>query len=83
VDWSNAVPRDDHARVIEETMRSIVAGSPVAARQNKAQIRSLLDGGLRYSHAQLEASFAFLDSADYHEGIAAFIAKRPPQFAGK
>jgi enoyl-CoA hydratase/carnithine racemase len=78
-----AVPRDDHARAIEETTRTIVAGSPVAARQNKAQIRSLLDGGLKYSQAQLEASFAFLDSGDYREGIAAFIAKRPPQFAGK
>jgi len=78
-----AVPRDDHARVIEETTRAILAGSPVAARQNKAQIRSLLDRGSGYSQAQLEASFAFLDSADYREGIAAFIAKRPPQFAGK
>jgi enoyl-CoA hydratase/carnithine racemase len=78
-----AVPRDDHARVTEETVRAIVAGSPVAARQNKAQIRSVLDGGMQYSQAQLDASFAFLDSDDYREGIAAFLAKRPPQFAGK
>ncbi|HTT09513.1 MAG TPA: enoyl-CoA hydratase/isomerase family protein [Burkholderiaceae bacterium] len=78
-----AIPRDDHRRVIDEIVRAIVAGSPAAARQNKAQIRSLLDGGFRYSQAQLEASFAFLDSDDYREGIAAFLAKRPPQFAGK
>jgi enoyl-CoA hydratase/carnithine racemase len=78
-----AVPRDDHARVVEEVTRAIVAGSPVAARQNKAQIRSLLDNGFAYSQAQLEASFAFLDSDDYREGIAAFLAKRAPQFAGK
>jgi enoyl-CoA hydratase/carnithine racemase len=78
-----AVPRDDHGRIIDETARAIVAGSPVAARQNKAQIRSLLDGGFAYSQAQLEASFAFLDSDDYREGIAAFLAKRAPQFAGK
>jgi len=78
-----AVPRDDHARVVDETVRAIVAASPVAARQNKAQIRSLLDGGFAYSQAQLEASFGFLDSADYQEGITAFLAKRPPNFAGK
>ncbi|HUL67581.1 MAG TPA: enoyl-CoA hydratase/isomerase family protein [Burkholderiaceae bacterium] len=78
-----AVPRDDHAGVIDATVRTIVAASPVAARQNKAQIRSLLDSGFAYSQAQLEASFAFLDSDDYREGIAAFLAKRAPQFAGK
>jgi enoyl-CoA hydratase/carnithine racemase len=78
-----AVPRHDHARVIEETTRAIVTASPVAARQNKAQIRSLLDGGFAYTKEQLEASFGFLDSDDYREGIAAFLAKRPPRFAGK
>jgi enoyl-CoA hydratase/carnithine racemase len=78
-----AVARDDHARVVDETAGAIVAQSPVAARQNKAQIRSLLDGGLAYTQAQLDASFGFLDSADYREGIAAFLAKRAPQFAGK
>ena len=78
-----AVPRDDHARVIEATVRAIASGSPVAARQNKAQIRSLVEGGFAYTPAQLEASFGFLDTDDYREGIAAFLAKRPPRFAGK
>jgi enoyl-CoA hydratase/carnithine racemase len=78
-----AVPRDDHARVIEATVRAIVASSPIAARQNKAQIRSLVDGGFAYTEAELEASFGFLDTDDYREGIAAFLAKRPPRFAGK
>jgi enoyl-CoA hydratase len=78
-----AVPRDDHARVIEATVRAIAAGSPVAARQNKAQIRSLVGGGFAYTPEELEASFGFLDTADYREGIAAFLAKRLPRFAGK
>jgi enoyl-CoA hydratase/carnithine racemase len=78
-----AVARDDHERVLEDTVRAIVAGSPVAARQNKAQIRGLVDGGFAYTQEQLEASFGFLDSADYREGVAAFLAKRPPRFAGR
>lgn len=78
-----AIPRDDHARFVDESVRAIVASSPVAARQNKAQIRSLADSGLAFSEAQLDASFGFLDSDDYREGIAAFLAKRPPRFPGK
>jgi len=77
-----AVPRDDHERVVEQTIRSIVAGSPVAAQQNKAQIRMLVDGGLAYTQAQLDASFGFLESDDYREGVAAFLAKRPANFSG-
>lgn len=76
-----AVPRDDHGRVVERTVRSIAAGSPAAAQQNKAQIRMLVDAGLAYTQAQLDASFGFLESDDYREGVAAFLAKRPPDFS--
>lgn len=77
-----AVPRADLDAAVARTVEAIVAASPVAARQNKAQIRLLLDQGLTYTQAQLDASFGFFASADYREGIAAFLAKRPPSFPG-
>jgi len=61
----------------------IAAGSPLAARQNKANIRRFQSRGLDYTQHELDESFAFLDSHDYHEGVRAFLAKRPPNFLGK
>jgi enoyl-CoA hydratase/carnithine racemase len=68
---------------VVDLVRGVRAGSPLAARLNKAQIRLLLERGMRYTQHDLDASFAFFSSADYKEGIAAFLAKRPPQFTGK
>ena len=44
--------------------------------------KTIVDGGLAYTQAQLDASFGFLESDDYREGVAAFLAKRPPNFSG-
>ena len=68
---------------LADLLRGVLAGSPLAARLNKAQIRLLLDQRMRYTQHDLDASFAFFSSADYKEGIAAFLAKRPPRFTGK
>lgn len=32
---------------------------------------------------ELKASFAFLDSEDYREGLSAFLGKRAPVFRGR
>jgi enoyl-CoA hydratase/carnithine racemase len=80
---SRVVPSADFEPRVAETAHLIAAGSPLAARRNKAQIRLLIERGMDYTAHDLDASFEFLDSEDYREGIAAFIAKRHPNFTGK
>lgn len=80
---SRVVPAAEFEHRVSETVHAICAGSPRAARQNKAQLRLLFDRGMQYTAHDLDASFDFLDSDDYREGIAAFLAKRLPKFTGR
>lgn len=73
------------AQVVDEalaTARRICAGAPLVAGWHKQWIRRLLDGR-PLSETEKAASFAFLDTEDYREGLAAFLAKRKPEFKAR
>ena len=73
----------DDAEVVAEAYAAaarIAAGSPMAARANKRWIRRLAPSQESLSQEEIREHFAFFDSADYKEGVRAFLAKTTPDF---
>lgn len=61
--------------------RRIAMLAPAAARLNKATFAALRQAGAQQAVASLIAgAYDYADSAEHREGIAAFLAKRPPVF---
>lgn len=64
------------------TARRIAAGAPLVARTHKQLVRRLMHNDRPLTDAEARATFSYLDSADYREGLAAFLEKRSPRFTG-
>ena len=79
---TRVVADDDVADETLATAQRIAAGAPLVARWHKQWIARLGEGR-PLSEDEKRASFAFLDTDDYREGLAAFLEKRAPAFVGR
>lgn len=65
----------------DDMLASIAANSPRSLRESKAMIRRILDGQCA-DDAETLAMFAdAFESADFREGVGAFLEKRDPDFS--
>jgi enoyl-CoA hydratase/carnithine racemase len=71
---TQVLPAADLAESAEALVRKVAALAPQAARLNKQTFRALAAGSAPH------APYAYADSAEHREGIAAFLAKRKPLF---
>ena len=75
----HAVIADDQVAALAlQRATAMAALSPQAARINKRSLRQIAASGPTAS--ERHAHFAYADSAEHREGIAAFIEKRVPRF---
>jgi enoyl-CoA hydratase/carnithine racemase len=71
---------DDPAAAAHELAQAIAAASPHSVRASKRMIRRILDGQAEDDADTIAQFNAAYDGEDYREGVAAFLAKRAPQF---
>ena len=68
---------------VKATAKRITQGAPLANRWHKQFIRRLSTDPAPITDAELDECYKFLDTKDYAEGVAAFRAKRRPNFTGE
>ncbi len=71
---------DDLPAAVDDFAARVVALSPATQQAAKAIVRRILDGASDDDTATVGQFDAAFDSPDFAEGVAAFLAKRPPRF---
>lgn len=82
VNW--VVPIEEFDGFVSEKVRLLADGPTLALGRVKQLIRSSLDNSWDQQSRQEAESIAALSiSADHHEGVSAFVEKRPARFVGR
>ena len=82
--FSRALPAEDVLPATLDLAHRIAASAPVAVRMMKKSIYQSLDWQPKPAARQEAfAQAATLETADAREGVAALLAKRPPEFTGR
>ena len=67
---------------LSATIGRILAGSPVSHRHHKRFTRLASDLVRGLDPGDVRCSYAAVETADYREGIGAFLERRAPKFPG-
>ena len=81
---SRVVPHEELLPAALDLAGTIAANPPLAVQRMKAGLRQALDPDWRALGSWVSATLAELfRTEDHHEGVAAFLEKREPRFAGR
>ena len=80
---NRVVPADAIDREVRELAEKIAANAPLTVRATKEMTRRLMALRRIGSDDARDLVEMCYGSADFQEGVAAFLAKRPPRWSGR